>query len=107
MVFIDLDEMAEYIVAETGCSLEQGNAYFDAEHEYLDSLGLIGLDESDSEETPGEMGPYEGAPMVENEELVRFVSERTGMSIEMVDMIAEAEMKYMKENNCAWDVESC
>ena len=90
---IYIEEMAQYLADKGGCSLEAALAYCDAEEEYYDEQGLNIYDFS---ERPREFGPYIGAPVIENDDMVKYISKKTGLGFELVENLSMIELEYLE-----------
>lgn len=93
MIHIYEDEIVKFFAENTGCSLEQAYAYCEAEDVYLDDQALISYDPN---ERPRDNGPYIGAPVIDNEEMVAFIMEETGLEYDLVERLSELEIEYLE-----------
>ncbi|WDC83390.1 hypothetical protein PL321_11605 [Caloramator sp. mosi_1] len=103
MIELNIDEEVDYLVEKTGCTSEKGYLFIEAEYEYLDNNGLINHEGND--ELPE--GPYEGAPSIDNDEMVNFISVLTGIDRVLVEKMSYAKLNYMESIGLVSEVEQC
>ena len=103
MIKINIEEEIDYLVEKTGCTSEQGYLYLEAEDKFLDSKGLIDYEGND--ELP--QGPHEGAPSVDNDEMVNFISVSTGIDRDLVEKMSYTEIDYFESIGLTSEVNPC
>lgn len=96
--FVDLDEEVAYMMEKTGLSETECYDYLDAADDYLIELGVLGNIDDDSQADPA------NAPVVDNDKLVAYVAEKTGMNLNVVEKLSDAEYDYLVENGLAEEV---
>ena len=94
MIEIYLDKEAQFLMERRGCTKEQAYGYVESVDDFYDSKGLIEWEDYQEEEYPAEQ--YEGAPVIDNDEMVAFVAEKTGMGIEFVEQLSLYELEYLE-----------
>ncbi len=102
MIYLYEDEEARYISEKTGCSLEHAYLYIHAEDDFLDTKGLI-IYNGEKEHT----SKHEDAPVIENDEIVAFIAETTGLNIELVDKMSIVELEYLEMKGLASEGVAC
>jgi hypothetical protein len=95
MIFLDLDKEVQFLMEKSGCTEEQAYGYVDSVDAFYDSKGLIDSD-ADPETMEEHTEPYDGAPVIENDEMVAFIAERTGLDIELVEQLSMYELEYLE-----------
>jgi len=103
MIELNIDEEIDYLVEKTGCTSEQGYLYIEAEDEFLYSNGLIDYEGNDKLLE----GPYEGAPTIDNDEMINFISVSTGIDRDLVEKMSYAEIDYFERLGLTSEVKTC
>ena len=91
MKYLDLTELIKAIVAETGCSLDAANSYVNTQELYFDKTGVNVDPDAPS------LAPPEPA-VVNDNEMIAYISENAGMAESFVRRLADAERNYMVKN---------
>ena len=91
MKYLDLTELIQAIVAETGCSLDAANSYVNTQELYFDKTGVNVDPDAPS------LAPPEPA-VVNDNEMIAYITENAGMAESFVRRLADAERNYMVKN---------
>ena len=90
MKYLDLAELAKVMANKTGCSLENAERFLDAQDHYFDEIGV--------NTTPGEpTATISPAVVVNDEEMMNYIMNYTGMSESFARRLADAERASMEE----------
>jgi len=91
MKYLNLSDLAKAIAAESGCSPENAVRFVDAQDQFFDKTG-VNVKSDDETAASGE-------PVVINdEEMMKYIIEYTGMSESFARKLADAERAYMQRN---------
>ena len=91
MKYLDLDDLAEAIAIKTGCSPENALRFVDAQDQYFDKTGV---NVKDDDGTIASSEPV----IINDEEMMKYIIEYTGMSESFARRLADAEWAYMEEH---------
>ena len=107
MLFVDWDDEAKYLMKRSGCTEDQAFAYLETEDAFLDSKGLCVYEPEEIEEEfrKGifQQGPDENAAEIDNDEMVRYISEKTGMDFDFVEQLSFYAFDYMEGEGASAD----
>ena len=107
MVFIDWNDEARYLMKRSGCTEEQAFAYLETEDEFYDSKGLCVYDPEEAEEEfrnsifPKE--PDKNAVVIDNDEMVQYIANKTGMDFDFVEQLSFYAFDYMEGEGASED----
>ena len=96
------EEFIEYIVNVVGCTEEEAREYWLKESEYFVKKGMQSGCDTDIGWTLDELIEYEEimksreAPIIEVEKMLMYIEKETGISMDVLERIEEAEMKYLE-----------
>ena len=88
MKYLDLTELAKAIAVQAGCSPENAVRFVDAQDQFFDKTGVNVKSEDVSSEPV----------IVNDEEMMKYIIEYTGMSESFARRLADAERDYMEKN---------
>ena len=94
MMYLNYDKLAKYLVKKSGCTWDQACDYLEYEDEFLDTKGLIIWDADPETYTEDDNVSAEDLPVIEGEELIAYVSEHSGIDIELVEDLYLLEIEY-------------
>lgn len=87
------EKLINYIMEQVNCSKEQAEAYLEAENEFFIENGVdIDFDELDEE-------AYDAIPETDYEEFAAYIAQRTGLTANMIEGIADAETDFLEKFN--------
>lgn len=95
-ISIDLDEEAKYLADKTNRTIDEANLYLDAEYEYMEQIGLACQIEENSENNLEEQ-QSDTSIVIDDDEMLNYISEKTGLPIFLVNEFYEAEYDYFKK----------
>ncbi len=91
MKYLNLTELAKAIALQTGCSLENAVRFVDAQDQYFDKTG-VNVKSDDKTAASSEL------VIVNDEDMMKYIIEYTGMSESFARKLADAEKEYMQKN---------
>ena len=95
-LYLDVEDMGNYMVESVGCSIDQAFLYIEGEDEYLASIGISGYG---TEDGMPELSDEEAASLVVNQiDIENYIVEHKGLSRTLVESLSEAEYKYMESH---------
>ncbi len=96
------EDFIEFVVDTVGCSEEEARGYWLKESEYFVKKGMQSGYDTDIEWTRDELIEYEEimksseAPIIEVEKMLMYIEKETGINMDVLEGIEEAEMKYLE-----------
>ena len=105
--FLDMNEMAAYMVKETGFSMEQIDAYLNAEEQYLLDKGIImcpGFNCTQEELDKHLADPDPELLDLDCDDMVDFIVRSTELSETEANAILDAEYNYEHSVGIAGDI---
>ena len=103
MVYIDGDEIIDYIARKVGCTRYQAYAYLVAEDVYLYKRGII-VDCNNKLEDANRRSFNTELEIVDCTELAQFISKEANLPMSLTCSIIEAESDYLESRGAAFDV---
>lgn len=97
------EEFIEYVVNVVGCTEEEAKGYWLKESEFFVKKGIQSGCDTDIEWTLDELIEYEEimkskeAPVIEVEKMLKYIEKETGIDMDVLERIEEAEMEYLEE----------
>ena len=85
-LYLDPDLEAKYLSEKTGCTIQQGLDFYDAESEFLELSGMT----SDSPTKEVENGD----DVLDEEKLLEYICKHTNIPKELVEEMYKAEEEY-------------
>lgn len=107
MFFVDWDDEAKYLMKRSGCTEEQAFAFLETEDAFYDSKGLCVYEPEEVKEEfrnaifPQE--PDENASVIDNDEMVEYISEKTGMDFDFVEQLSFYAFDYTNGEGASAD----
>ena len=104
---LDMDEMADYMVKETGFSMEQIDAYLDAEEQYLMDKGFImwpGVNCTQEELDKHLADPNPERLDLDCDDMVDFIVRSTELTETEANAILDAEYNFEHSLGIAGDI---
>lgn len=93
---IDLDEEAEFLAEKVGCTLEEANLFIDTQMCYFEKIGVAHRSGEENEAQPETQKDEAAPPVVEWEECLAFIREKSGLPAERIEKLDEAQHEYEK-----------